>query len=219
MRMSAILSLIIMLFSFAAYAADPEMPELLKGLEKQGVAFRYLGGDQGLNGWVGFKDGQEQYFYVTPDNQAIISGQLLNNKGDQVTLRQIQNLRKKDPGVDTLAQPPSEQPPAATPAATAPPKEPVPAPAAGPDLVQQWTIETEKLRTQIRELIDQEAVAQLDINVIMNRVNAPVTSVGERDRALKDLEVAQNKLTATRDQLLRKRSELQARELQGPPRK
>ena len=109
--------------------------------------------------------------------------------------------------------------PAATPAATAPPKEPVPAPAAGPDLVQQWTIETEKLRTQIRELIDQEAVAQLDINVIMNRVNAPVTSVGERDRALKDLEVAQNKLTATRDQLLRKRSELQARELQGPPRK
>ena len=111
--------------------------------------------------------------------------------------------------------------PAAAPAATTPTpaKEPVPAPAAGPDLVQQWTIETEKLRTQIRELIDQEAVAQLDINVIMNRVNAPVTSVGERDRALKDLEVAQNKLTATRDQLLRKRSELQARELQGPPRK
>ena len=110
--------------------------------------------------------------------------------------------------------------PAAAPAATTPTpaKEPVPAPA-GPDLVQQWTIETEKLRTQIRELIDQEAVGQLDINVIMNRVNAPVTSVGERDRALKDLEVAQNKLTATRDQLLRKRSELQARELQGPPRK
>ena len=110
--------------------------------------------------------------------------------------------------------------PAPVPAATtsAPPKEPAPA-TAGPDPVQQWTIETEKLRTQIRELIDQEAVAQLDINVIMNRVNAPVTSVGERDRALKDLEVAQNKLTATRDQLLRKRSELQARELQGPPRK
>jgi hypothetical protein len=105
-----------------------------------------------------------------------------------------------------------------TPATTTPAKEPMPTPAA-PDLVQQWTIETEKLRTQIRELIDQEAVAQLDINVIMNRVNAPVTSVGERDRALKDLEVAQNKLTATRDQLLRKRSELQARELQGPPRK
>src|SRR4029434_10476027 len=94
-----------------------------------------------------------------------------------------------------------------TPAATAPPKEPVPAPAAGPDLVQQWTIETEKLRTQIRELIDQEAVAQLDINVIMNRVNAPVTSVGERDRALKHLEVAQNKLTDTRAQLLRETSQ------------
>lgn len=105
-----------------------------------------------------------------------------------------------------------------TPATTTPAKEPVPA-TAGPDPVQQWTIETEKLRTQIRELIDQEAVAQLDINITMNRVNAPVTSVGERDRALKDLEVAQNKLTATRDQLLRKRSELQARELQGPPRK
>ncbi|HVQ64685.1 MAG TPA: hypothetical protein VMT78_09115 [Terriglobia bacterium] len=119
----------------------------------------------------------------------------------------------------TAAAAPAPAATTSTPAATAPPKEPVPAPAAGPDLVQQWTIETEKLRTQIRELIDQEAVAQLDINVIMNRVNAPVTSVGERDRALKDLEVAQNKLTATRDQLLRKRSELQARELQGPPRK
>jgi len=118
----------------------------------------------------------------------------------------------------TTAAAPAPAATTSTPATTTPPKEPVPAPA-GPDLVQQWTIETEKLRTQIRELIDQEAVGQLDINVIMNRVNAPVTSVGERDRALKDLEVAQNKLTATRDQLLRKRSELQARELQGPPRK
>jgi hypothetical protein len=110
---------------------------------------------------------------------------------------------------------------APAPAATMPtPAIATPVPAiVGPDPVQQWTIDTEKLRTQIRELIDQEAVAQLDINIIMNKVNAPVTSVGERDRAFKDLEVAQNKLTATRDQLLRKRSELQARELQGPPRK
>ena len=62
--------------------------------------------------------------------------------------------------------------PAPAAATSTPAKEPVPATVA-PDPVQQWTIETEKLRTQIRELIDQEAVAQLDINITMNRVMLP----------------------------------------------
>ncbi len=109
MRVFAVLPVLLaVLFMFSplqARAADPELPELLKSLQKQGVTFRYLGGDNSMNGWVGFKDGQEQYFYVTPDRQGIVSGQLLNNKGDQVTLRQISQLREKDPNVDKLAIP------------------------------------------------------------------------------------------------------------------
>ncbi len=109
MRVIAVLPVLLavcLIFSpLSARAADPELPELLKGLQAQGVTFRYLGGDQGLNGWVGFKDGIQQYFYVTPDRQGIVSGQLLNNKGDQVTLRQISQLREKDPEVDKLAIP------------------------------------------------------------------------------------------------------------------
>ena len=87
------------------------------------------------------------------------------------------------------------------------------------DPLQQWLVETDKLRNQIREIIDQEAVAQLDINTIQNRVNAPVTTVAEKDRALTELGVAQGKLTGIREQLSKKRAELQARELAGPPRK
>ncbi|PZP57329.1 MAG: thiol:disulfide interchange protein DsbG [Micavibrio aeruginosavorus] len=128
----ALLAVLLMFSPLSARAADPELPELLKGLQAQGVSFRYLGGDNSVNGWVGFKDGQEQYFYVTPDRQGIVTGQLLNNKGDQVTLRQIAQLREKDPAVDQLANPAavpetSAQPVPATssPAAekSAPPKE------------------------------------------------------------------------------------------------
>ena len=109
MRVLAILPILLLALtpalSLPARAADPELPELLKTLEKQGVVLRYLGGDYGLDGWVGFKNGIEQYFYVTKDKQAIISGQLLNNKGDQVTLRQINTLRANDPSTDQLANP------------------------------------------------------------------------------------------------------------------
>jgi hypothetical protein len=104
-----------------------------------------------------------------------------------------------------------------------PAREQATAPAAAvtpaPDPVQQWLAETDKLRSEIRETIDKEAVTQLEINSVLNRVNAPVSSVSEKDRALADLAIAQNRLAAVRDQLAKKRSELQARELQGPPKK
>jgi len=41
---------------------------------------------------------------VTPDRQAIVTGILFNNKGDAVTLRQVNQLRQKEgPALDTLA--------------------------------------------------------------------------------------------------------------------
>jgi hypothetical protein len=107
--------------------------------------------------------------------------------------------------------------PAGAPAATSTPAPAAATPAVDP--VQQWLAETDKLRNQIREIIDKEAVAQLDINAIQNRVNAPVTTVAEKDRALTELGVAQGRLTGIREELSKKRAELQARELAGPPKK
>jgi hypothetical protein len=143
------------------------------------------------------------------------------------------DIKKSEPKAEAEAQPdaaaaaapaaPGTTPAAAPAAAPAATKEPAaaatPATPPGPDPVQQWLVETDKLRAEIRETIDREAVTQLEINSILNRVNAPVSSVAEKDRALAELAGAQNRLGAVRDQLAKKRTELQARELQGPPKK
>lgn len=83
---------------------DPQLPGPLKTLADDGAQIRFIGNDLGLNGWVAIKNGQEQYFYATADGQAIISGILFNSKGDTVTLRQINDIRKKEgPALDKLA--------------------------------------------------------------------------------------------------------------------
>jgi hypothetical protein len=87
------------------------------------------------------------------------------------------------------------------------------------DPVQKWLAETEKLRNQLRQLVDQESATQLEINQITNRIYAPVTSVSERDRAQNELGIAQVRLQALRDQINKARAELQAREQEGPPKK
>jgi regulator of replication initiation timing len=87
------------------------------------------------------------------------------------------------------------------------------------DPVQKWLAETEKLRAQLRQLMDQESATQLEINQITNRIYTPVTSVPERDRAQNELGIAQVRLQALRDQITKARAELLAREQEGPPRK
>jgi len=87
------------------------------------------------------------------------------------------------------------------------------------DPVQKWLAETEKLRAQLRQLIDQESATQLEINQITNRIYTPVTSVPDRDRAQNELGIAQVRLQALRDQITKARAELQAREQEGPPKK
>jgi len=115
------------------------------------------------------------------------------------------------PAAPAQASAPAAQtlPPAAdgTPTAEAPEKDPV----------KEWMAQTDKLRQETRLLLDQEAGTQLEISATLNRVNAPVTSQPEKDRALADLGVAQSRLGIIREQLTKKRSELQARELEGPP--
>lgn len=114
--------LILCLFApIAAHAADPTMPPPIAQLVKDGAVARYLGDDQGLQGWVTFKAGQEQYFYTTPDGQGIVMGILFNPKGDVITMRQIEQLRAREGAtLDKLAgivtPPPVATPPQTTPA-------------------------------------------------------------------------------------------------------
>lgn len=107
MRFSAIFSAAFIFAPALAFAAgapaQPKMPAPLENLGKSGAEIRYLGNEGGLDGWVTIKDGQEQYFYVTPDGQSIVLGVLFNNKGDIVTMRQVNELRKKEPGLDKIA--------------------------------------------------------------------------------------------------------------------
>lgn len=122
MRFSAILfTLFLTLFSVQAYATsgvnEPAKPEPLQSLEQNGAAIRYLGKDGGLDGWVAIKDGQEQYFYVTPDGQGIVLGVLFNNKGDVVTMRQVEALRKAEPTLDKIANASNTTAPVVPPAA------------------------------------------------------------------------------------------------------
>lgn len=106
--------LCLMLLTTSALAEDknPPLPDPLQNMLAQGAQIRYLGREYGLDGWVTIQNGDEQYFYVTPDRQAILLGILFNNKGDAVTLRQLNALREKEgPAIDRLAgyTPPPER--------------------------------------------------------------------------------------------------------------
>lgn len=82
----------------------PELPAPLQNMVVEGAQIRYLGRDLGLDGWVTLQNGEEQYFYVTPDRQAVLLGILFNNKGDAITLQQVNTLRQKEgPAIDRLA--------------------------------------------------------------------------------------------------------------------
>jgi hypothetical protein len=87
------------------------------------------------------------------------------------------------------------------------------------DPVQQWTEETGKLRTRVRELMDQERDALLEINTASAQINAPVTSQSAKDQAQRTLEASQQKLVTIRAELTRTRSDLQEKDLLGPPQK
>lgn len=99
-------ALLIGAFSVPAFAesSQPDVPLPIQNLVASGSQLRYLGQDYGLDGWLVLKNGQEQYFYSTPDGQAVLMGILFNNKGDTITLKQINELRKKEgPAIDKLA--------------------------------------------------------------------------------------------------------------------
>lgn len=83
----------------------PTMPDALKVLEERGAQSRYLGKKHGLDGWITIFQGQEQYYYVTPDGEGFVMGLLFDKEGDMVTLKQVRDLQQQGDGelLDFLA--------------------------------------------------------------------------------------------------------------------
>lgn len=100
------LTLCILLGNSAAFAQDalPSMPKPIQNLVDEGAQVRYLGRDYGFDSWITIKNGQEQYFYVLPDQSAFVMGLLFNPGGDLITVDQVQRLRSQgDDLLDALA--------------------------------------------------------------------------------------------------------------------
>lgn len=109
---------------FANPPKTPPLPEPIATLQKDGAQLKYLGRDLGFDGWIAIKNGQEQYFYVTPDGSAFFLGVLFNKNGRAVTFDQMKRLQGvKDPALNNLENAPSQiveqpNPAPATPIAT-----------------------------------------------------------------------------------------------------
>lgn len=114
-RLLPVLAALTLLMPFAAMAEDanPPLPDTLQNLAAKGAQIRYLGREKNLDGWIAIQNGQEQYFYATPDREAIMMGLLFDKTGKMITIRQVQNLQKgNDPTIESLiseAAPPTEQ--------------------------------------------------------------------------------------------------------------
>jgi hypothetical protein len=124
----------------------------------------------------------------------------------------------KSNSTPAAVKPEDRLPPGATPGAPGA-EEPVvaPEPPPGPDPVQVWTEETLKLRNKVRQLMDQETALQLEMNRASAQINAPVTTQSAKDQASRVLATSQEKITAIRNELAQTRTELQEKDLQGPP--
>lgn len=106
------------LFPLAAFAqgavttaskSGPALPETLQNLAAKGAQIRYLGREKGLDGWIAVHQGQEQYFYATPDREAVLMGLLFDKSGKMLTIRQVQNLQQgNDPTLESLMNAPAE---------------------------------------------------------------------------------------------------------------
>lgn len=81
--------------AFAAKeTAIPEIPEALQVLADRGAQMRYLGNDHGMEGWIAIYQGQEQYYYITQDKQAFVTGLMFGADGKPITIEQVADLQK-----------------------------------------------------------------------------------------------------------------------------
>lgn len=94
-----------------AQEAIPALPDALQILVDKGAQARYLGTRHGMQGWVTIFQGQEQYYYVTPDGQGFLMGLLFDADGTMATVEQVRDLQSQSGDVlDFLAmdKPPGE---------------------------------------------------------------------------------------------------------------
>lgn len=103
-------ALLVCLMSFPALAQEktsviPDYPAPLQVLVDKGAQLRYLGTSHGMDGWIAMYQGQEQYYYITADKKAFVTGLMFDNDGKPVTIEQVKNLQKQNGGVlDMLAE-------------------------------------------------------------------------------------------------------------------
>ncbi|MEM9468874.1 MAG: thioredoxin domain-containing protein [Pseudomonadota bacterium] len=71
----------------------PALPQALEILKDRGAQMRYLGRQHGLDGWIAIYQGQENYYYVTPDGSAFMMGLLFDGEGEMVTMKQVADLQ------------------------------------------------------------------------------------------------------------------------------
>lgn len=84
----------------------PDVPEALEGLVDRGAQVRYLGKQHGMDGWIAIYQGQEQYYYVTADKKAFVTGLMFGADGRPITVEQVRDLQRQSGAVlDLLAQP------------------------------------------------------------------------------------------------------------------
>lgn len=104
------LALTLFALSMPAFAADksapvPEVPEALEGLVARGAQIRYLGKEHGLDGWIAIYQGQEQYYYVTNDKKAFVTGLMFGADGRPITIEQVRDLQAQGGALlDLLAE-------------------------------------------------------------------------------------------------------------------
>ncbi|NQZ13728.1 MAG: thioredoxin fold domain-containing protein [Alphaproteobacteria bacterium] len=86
---------------FAQNKSDlPEIPSALQMLSDRGAQMRYLGREHGMDGWIAIYQGQENYYYVTPDGSAFLMGIMFDKDGEMITMKQVADLQKQ--GGDVL---------------------------------------------------------------------------------------------------------------------
>jgi hypothetical protein len=123
--------------------------------------------------------------------------------------------RTRGTAVATPAKPatPAATQPAPTPNAAAPTTPATPA----VDLAKKFADDVARLRARIRELQDQDAAIQLQINDLNTKFFAPVSDQASKDQAQVQLAVAQQQSITVRQELALTRAQLQQMEAQGPP--
>lgn len=122
MRLITLLCFVLVIFAAPVLAqgkgkdALPEVPEALQALVEKGAQLRYLGSEHGLDGWIAIYQGQEQYYYVTADKKAFVTGLMFGDDGRPITIDQVKNLQAQSGDVlDLLA---ADQPDAQNPSET-----------------------------------------------------------------------------------------------------